>query len=286
MEVVACEIEGAGGIRLFVRDHRPETGGQIQTRASQPTFLCVHGLGEHGGRYQHFAEWLAERGGRVIIADLRGHGRSTGSRTHVLSFEEYSLDLGILWRHFHLEKQSTVLFGHSMGGLIAVRAVQMGSVDPAALVLTSPLLGLKLRINPIKRLLGQLLVQILPKTRFSNGLDPANMTRDARFAEERRNDPLIVRSVTASWFFAMQRAITLAFEQAEKIDIPVLAFQGLADETTDGDVLSAWLAKTNSPSRELVSLPMHVHEVFHESDWSDSMDRMAHWLAQIGVKCP
>lgn len=276
MEVIADEIEGTNGVRLFVRDHRP---------AGDPhgTFLCVHGLGEHGGRYQHFAEWLAERGWRVIVADLRGHGRSDGTRTHVTSFDEYPLDLGILWKHYRLEKKSTILFGHSMGGLVAVRGVQMGCVEPVALVLTSPLLGLKLKVNPLKRLLGQALVQILPKTRFKNGLNANNMTRDPRFAEERRNDPLIVRTVTAGWFFAMQQAIVLAHRDAKKIQIPVLAFRGMADETTDGDVLSTWLTKTDSPSRELVSLPLHVHEVFHESDWSDSMVRMTQWLDQIGV---
>lgn len=277
MEVGSTEIEGTGGVRLFVRDHRPVA------IPSMRTLVCVHGLGEHGGRYQHFAEWLVERGWRVIIGDLRGHGRSTGTRTHVLSFKEYPLDLGIIWRHFELDKPSTVLFGHSMGGLIAVRAVQMGTVDPAAMILTSPLLGLKLRVNPLKKLLGQMLVQILPKTRFSNGLDPKNMTRDPRFAEERRNDPLIVRTVTASWFFAMQRAIANAQRDADKISIPILAFRGMADETTDGDVLPNWLARTQSPSSELISLPTHVHEVFHESDWEDSMERMLQWLDQIGV---
>ena len=276
MEVITSEIEGTDGIRLFVRVHRP-------LRNSHGTFLCVHGLGEHGGRYQHFAEWLAERGWRVIIADLRGHGRSAGTRTHVTSFDEYPLDLGILWRHFHLENKSTVLFGHSMGGLIAVRGVQMGCVDPAALILTSPLLRLKLKVNRFKLLLGQLLVQVLPRTRFRNGLNPNNMTRDPRFAEERRTDPLIVRTVTAGWFFAMQQAILLAQHDAEKINVPVLAYRGMADETTDGDILSAWLAKTTSPSRELVSLPLHVHEVFHESDWRDSMVRMVEWLQQIGI---
>ena len=108
-------------------------------------------------------------------------------------------------------------------------------------------------------------------------------TRDARFAEERRNDPLIIRSVTASWFFAMQRAIVEAHHDAAKITIPILAFRGMADETTDGDVLSTWLTTTNSPVRDLVSLPMHVHEVFHESDWRDSMERMAEWLEQIKI---
>ncbi|MBS0203179.1 MAG: lysophospholipase [Planctomycetes bacterium] len=274
MELVTAEIEGAGGVRLLVRDHRPAG------RWSR-TFLCVHGLGEHGGRYEHFSEWLVERGIRVIMGDLRGHGRSAGTRTHVLSFDEYPADLGLLWRHFQLEKPSTVVFGHSMGGLIAVRAVQTGAVDPEALILTSPLLGLKLRVSPLKRLLGKLLVRFLPETRFRNGLDPRNMTRDPRFAEERRNDPLIVRTVTASWFFAMQRAILQAHRDVARISIPILAFRGMADETTDGDVLSTWLSRTKSSVCDLVSLPTHVHEVFHESDWRDSMDRMMQWLDQI-----
>jgi lysophospholipase len=201
----------------------------------------------------------------------------------VLTFDEYPTDLGLIWRHFQLEKSSTVLFGHSMGGLIAVRAVQSGLVDPAALVLTSPLLGLKLRVNPLKRLLGKLLVRFLPETRFRNGLDPRNMTRDPRFAEERRNDPLIVRTVTASWFFAMQRAIVQAHRDVARVTIPILAFRGMADETTDGDVLSTWLSRTNSPIRDLVSLPTHVHEVFHESDWQESMERMMQWLEQIKI---
>lgn len=277
MQVESGEIEGVGGIRLFVRDHRPAD------ITSSPTFFCVHGLGEHGGRYEHFSEWLVNRGCRVIVCDLRGHGRSAGTRTHVLDFDEYPADIGQVWRHFGLQKQSTVLFGHSMGGLIAVRAIQTGVLDPGALVMTSPLLGLKLRVNPLKKLLGQMLVGIIPKARFSNGLDPKNMTRDARFAEERRNDPLIVRTVTASWFFSMQRAIQLAQRDAEKVDVPILAFRGMADETTDGDVLSTWLTQTRSPTTELVSLPLHVHEVFHESDWVESMDRMKLWLGQIGL---
>lgn len=277
MQLDSTEIEGVGGVRLFVRDHRPATV------TSAPTFLCVHGLGEHGGRYEHFSEWLVSRGCRVIVGDLRGHGRSAGTRTHVGNFDEYAADLGLVWQHFNLQHGSTVLFGHSMGGLVAVRAVQSGAVHPGALVLTSPLLGLKLRVNPLKRLLGQMLVGILPRTRFSNGLDPSNMTRDPRFAEERRNDPLIVRTVTASWFFAMQRAIQQAHRDADKVAIPILAFRGMADETTDGDVLSTWLTKTRSPTTELVSLPLHVHEVFHESDWIDSMDRMRGWLDQVGL---
>lgn len=276
MEMETLELEGIGGIRLLIRDFRP-------VGTASGTFLVVHGLGEHGGRYMHFGERIAEHGWRVVTVDLRGHGQSAGTRTHVLSFDEYVMDVGLVWQHFQFDPRSTVLFGHSMGGLIAIRSLQMGCVDPAALVVTSPLLALKVKVNPFKWLLGKLLVRFLPKTRFKNGLDPDNMTRDPVFAEERRNDPLIIRSVTASWFFSMQRALALAHDEASKVKVPVLAFRGMADETTDGDVLTAWLNKTSAPSHELISLPLHVHEVFHETDWRVSMARMLQWLEQVGV---
>lgn len=261
MELETAEIEGSRGVRLFVRDHRPQDDQNART------LLWIHGLGEHGGRYRHISDWMVERGWRVIVCDLRGHGRLSGTRTHVLSFDEYSADLAKVWDHFELKRDQTVVFGHSMGGLVAIRSVQTGSLKPSALVLSSPLLGLKVQINPIKYLLGQLVVRFLPETRFRNGLDPTNMTRDPQFALKRQEDPLIVKTVTAGWFFAMERAIAAAHRDVQKITIPILAFRGMSDETTDGDVLSVWLSKTNSSLKELISLPAHLHEVFHESDW-------------------
>lgn len=35
-----------------------------------------HGLGEHAGRYEHFASFLASHGYVVVVSDFAGHGRS------------------------------------------------------------------------------------------------------------------------------------------------------------------------------------------------------------------
>ena len=35
-----------------------------------------HGLGEHAGRYEHFASFLASQGFVVVVSDFAGHGRS------------------------------------------------------------------------------------------------------------------------------------------------------------------------------------------------------------------
>ncbi len=282
MRLGEVEVETDGGVTLFIRDYYPDETS-LPAGNSPRTIFWIHGLGEHGGRYLHVAEDLVERGWRVILPDLRGHGRSTGTRTHVAAFEEYAADMARVWARFELGSGQTVLGSHSMGGLVALRSVQTGRVHPSALVLASPLLGVKVRVSPLKRLLGRVLVKFLPKARFRNGLDPGNMTSDEEFARQRRADPLIVRTVTASWFFAMEAAIAQAHRDASRIAVPVLALQGLSDLTTDGDLLATWLAKTNSEVKELVSLPDHVHELLHETDWHETLDRIIEWLERTGA---
>src|SRR5579859_7863143 len=56
------------------------------------TFAVVHGLGEHGGRYDRFARAMAERGFSTFAVDLRGMGRSDGSRGYVSSWGEWVKD--------------------------------------------------------------------------------------------------------------------------------------------------------------------------------------------------
>ena len=79
------------GVDLFVRSYCPE---QLD-----PTRVLywVHGVGEHGGRHEHVAGVLTQRGWRMIVADLRGHGRSGGVPTHIASFDQYIDDLALIW---------------------------------------------------------------------------------------------------------------------------------------------------------------------------------------------
>src|SRR5688572_7487903 len=98
--------------RLFVRCYEP----QLSTGR---TLLIAHGASEHGGRYRHVTEFFAAQGWTVIIGDHRGHGRSTGVRTHVKRFRQYAQDLELIRAHFGLAPETTAILGHSMGGLVA-----------------------------------------------------------------------------------------------------------------------------------------------------------------------
>ena len=50
--------------------------------------MLVHGFAEHLGRYQHIAEFFAEKGWRVTAVEFRGHGESEGKRGHTNLVDE------------------------------------------------------------------------------------------------------------------------------------------------------------------------------------------------------
>ena len=265
-------VSASDGVELFVRKYLPE---QIDCTR---TLYWVHGLGEHGGRQEHIAEVLTRRGWQMIIPDLRGHGRSGGLRTYVRSFEAYIDDIRTVWNDLRLNSTPPVMLGHSMGGLVAVRAVQSGQMMPRALVLSSPLLGLKLNLNPVKHCAANLLGRIIPTIRLSNGIDPANMTRDSQFAAIRKGDPLINKTITLGWFVAMQAALAAAQRDADKVVLPVMAVQGDCDRTTDPTALDDWWDRIRSQDKTKIVLKDHIHELFFEPDWSQTTSLVVDWL--------
>ncbi|QBJ97123.1 alpha/beta hydrolase [Rhodococcus sp. ABRD24] len=52
------------------------TAGSTVAEADAPTVLCIHTAGQNGVQWRHVASALADKGYRVIVPDLPGHGRS------------------------------------------------------------------------------------------------------------------------------------------------------------------------------------------------------------------
>src|SRR5688572_18091621 len=112
-------VQSPDGIALHVRVWKPAQVRRV--------ILLIHGGLEHAARYQHVARELGARGGMVIGADHRGHGRSSGPRGHVDSFTRYTADLRLVVdevaRDEPAHRPGSVpwfVFGHSMGGLVGV----------------------------------------------------------------------------------------------------------------------------------------------------------------------
>lgn len=93
------------GVRLAVNE---------RGRAASPAMMMLHALGERASSWDDAADRLAGSF-RVFAPDLRGHGDS--DRPGSYSFEAMRDDVIGLLDQLGLE--STILVGHSMGGVVA-----------------------------------------------------------------------------------------------------------------------------------------------------------------------
>jgi len=116
----------ADGQRLFLRDW--------PCAQARGAVLIVHGLGEHCGRYERLAAWFNQRGYAVRAYDQRGHGRTPGQRGALRHADDLLEDLATVYHDYAASlPREPLLLGHSMGGLVAARAVLDGRVAPPTL---------------------------------------------------------------------------------------------------------------------------------------------------------
>ncbi|MBY5407255.1 alpha/beta hydrolase [Rhizobium leguminosarum] len=105
--------------------------------AARGILLISHGLAEHSKRYRSFAEAMAVRGYQVYVHDHRGHGETTAPDAPIGRFarrggvEKVAGDVIAMrgYATFRHPGLPVILFGHSMGGLIALNAAVTAPAD-------------------------------------------------------------------------------------------------------------------------------------------------------------
>ena len=125
-----------------------------QVDQAKGVLLITHGIAEHSECYEKLANDLNQKGYTVFAWDLRGHGRSSGQRGYVESFDEFEKDLRIVVAKVKESCPETplILFGHSMGGLITLKnVIANGPQGARVLVLSSPGLGISLPVPALKK---------------------------------------------------------------------------------------------------------------------------------------
>ena len=102
----------------------------------------VHGIGEYGGRFDRVACRFRDAGMAVVSMDLRGHGKSPGKKGHCAPREKVLSDIDALisWAMEKYPGKKIVLYGHSMGGNIALDYRKRGKFShiPSAYLISAP----------------------------------------------------------------------------------------------------------------------------------------------------
>lgn len=248
--------DSSDGLRLHAYDHGDPDASK--------TLVIVHGYGEHGGRYHHHAQRFVDAGYRVIVPDVRGHGHSEGARGHTPSFSLYLEDLDLLSEHVKTPRERTALLGHSNGGLIVVSRTLVEPTFFATSAVTSPLLGVAIEAPKWKLIGARLLSKIAPKISLPTEIDPALLSHDPEVVAAYEQDPLGHKVNNARWYTEAMDAIESAFQNAGRVQIPMLVMQAGDDQIVSPEATRQWVGAAPSSFVQYEEVPGAYHELLFE----------------------
>ncbi len=255
------------GIRLLTR-HWPAE----EPRAG---VLIVHGLGEHSGRYEHVGAQLAAAGLEAFAWDQRGCGASAGERAWLERWPDLhdEVEDRLAAVRAALPGLPVVLYGHSLGGLIALGYCVSARPLPDLLVLSAP--GIDDDLAAWKHTLAPWLGRLLPRLRISNGITPEMRSRDPVLQEAARRDSLMLSTSTA-------RLGALGFEEQRRVRgvamglaIPTLVIHGLDDPVVPASATAA-LAELPSVTRRVYTGIRH--ELHNEPEGPQILADVIAWI--------
>jgi len=263
---------GAQDVELFWR--------RWEAPRPRSALLLVHGLGEHSGRYDAFAKVLVDQGTTVFSFDLRGHGRSPGPRGDVDAFPRYLEDL--LGMEAEMARQlpgnfPRFLMGHSLGGLICIRRLQVFKGPFAGAVISAPWLATAIP-NWI-RAFGRFLGVALPTVPLPAGVTPERLTRDPEMIRAWRQDPLVHTRITGRFFRAVEREQERVLCTPLPQDLPVLFLLPEADPVVRSPVTLAFARGIVGGSARVELLEGRKHEPLNDVGREEVYRMVLDWLA-------
>ncbi|WP_370653390.1 lysophospholipase [Caballeronia sp. Lep1P3] len=265
------------GVELFLHRWKPAGDAPPDARIA-----LLHGLGEHGGRYDAFALALNAAGIELIAVDLRGHGKSSGERAFVRVFNDYLDDAEVLLEACAATPPANTplfLMGHSMGGTIAaLHAAERGSGRAlTGLILSSPALRPGTDMPRWKEKLARIVGTVWPR-RPAFEIDPALLSRAPGVVEAYRRDPLvhhgrIVARTGAQILAAMER---IAARRGD-IALPYFIFHGSADAICDPAGSREFEAQAGSADATLAIYEGSYHETLNDLDRDRVIRALIDW---------
>ena len=254
------------------------------------SLLFLPGRGDAYEKYLETLDYWHCRGWRVTAADWRGQagsGRLGRDRVtgHIDDFSDWIDDLAEFWAAW---KQATpaphALAGHSMGGHLVLRALAEKRVDPAAAILSAPMLGFRPGFvpAPLMHWLAKLMVRLGDPRRSAwawdekPGVPPAGRADLLTHDLDRYDDELWWRQARPdiamgppSWGWMESALASIRRLNApgvlEHVSVPVLFLAARADRLVDFGAIER--AVDRMPSAELVSFGSEArHEILREVD--------------------
>lgn len=255
-----------------------------------PTAIIIHhGLGEHAGRYQAYADHLP---GEVPIAayDCRGHGETEGPKGVVRGLTQLAEDFHAALPELRQRTgaDNVIVFGHSMGAAAVghyltthevhdfVRGVWLSAV-PAVVEY-----DLELRV---KRYAAKWLDTVLPDMTMATGLKSEGISSVPSEIARYENDPLVHDRASIALGRGLFEDPPRLLERGSRLTWPILLWHGAEDPIANPKGTLELFEKVGASDKDLKILRDARHEVHHETEpiVSELMGWLSAWLSSHGA---
>ncbi len=274
MDYIEGTFKGVRDLKIYHQAWLPR--GDVDA-----VLLIVHGLGEHSGRYVNVVNHFVPRGYAVCGFDLPGHGKSGGQREFVRRFTDYTDTLRVF--HQTIKRRHAddpiFLFGHSMGGLIALHYLLDNQAGFRGAVLSSPLLKTSEAISPATIIIGKILSALVPRIGLLP-LDAEGICRDPDVVEAYVNDPLVHQGRTPARLAAeLLQAMRHVTAELDQLTLPFIVVQAGDDKLVDPAGAEILYHGASSEDKTLKIYDRLYHEVCNEPEREQVLQDLETWLA-------
>jgi alpha-beta hydrolase superfamily lysophospholipase len=264
-------LDGAGGVKIFVRSWRPAA-------KARGVIVISHGFNSHSGQYAWAAQEFTAKGFAVYAADLRGRGKSEGERFFVKQIGDYLSDVDLAVKLAKAREPGLPVFmlGHSAGGVIATTYALEHQDELAGLICESFAFRVpapELALDTISWIgswaprLGVLKLRNKDFTRDPSAL--ARLNADALIANETQP----AATVRALW--TADKRLKASFPQ---ITLPVLILHGSEDKATVPAGSEFFHQTAGSRDKTLKIYHGHFHDLLADTGREGVMSDVQAWI--------
>lgn len=269
------------GHHLFCNYWEPDT-------PSVALVFLIHGYGAYSARFEPFAKKLNEIGAYVFSHDHIGHGDSEGDGWYV---DDYKILTRDVLDHIKIVQEKfpnlpLFLFGHSMGGSLAVcLAAEKPDMFQGVIVSGGSMVLDPNTTSPFKLFLLRNVTKVLPRMKLMK-LTADDLTRDKEDIEFCKSDPLQVQHGlicrTAQSLIDLSMYSLTVMEQVAS---PLLILHGGDDRVTCVEGSKMLQEKATSTDKTLKIFPELYHNLLHElmDDRMIVMQTINDWIKE---RCP